>query len=180
MEDAGDRFTPERHEQAIAHVVTEADEGAVPARPRVEHGLHLHALGIGGWRRRRLGRLCGCDRITQPVLECAERHVNGGGERLHVERGVLGAQLDDEASEAVGVVLAHQAALHAPGVVGDVAEHRSGQRCALVGRCGRRLGRTTSRPDQRRQQLDEHVVRLVGGTARDVRGCEDLDDGRRR
>ncbi len=51
VEDARDRFTPERHEQAIAHVVTEADEGAVPARPRVEHGLHLRAVGVGGWRR---------------------------------------------------------------------------------------------------------------------------------
>ena len=180
VEDARDRFTPERHEQASAHVVTEADEGAVPARPRVEHGLHLRAVGVGGWRRLRLGRHCGRDRIAQPVLERAQRHVDGGGERLDVERGVLGAQLDDEAPEAVGVVLAHRAALHAAGVVCDVAEHRSGQRCALVGRCGRRLGRTTARPDQRRQQLDEHVVRLVGGTARDVRGCEDLDDGRRR
>ncbi len=180
MEDARDRFTPERHEQAIAHVVTEADEGAVPARPRVEHGLHLHVIGVGGWRGRRLGRLCGRNRIAQPIFERAQRHVDGGGERLDVERGVLGAQLDDEAPEAVGVVLAHQAALHAPGVVRDVAEHRSGQRCALVGRHGRRLGRTTSRPDQGRQQRDEHVVRFVGGTARDVRGCEDLDDGRRR
>jgi len=43
MEDARDRFTPEGHEQAIAHGVTEADEGAVPARPGVEHGLHLRS-----------------------------------------------------------------------------------------------------------------------------------------
>jgi len=178
LEDARDQVAPERHAELALHVLAEAEEAALPSRPRVEHRLHLRALGVGARGRCGLGRFRWTRGPLQPVFERAERQPRGVGERLVLDRFVLGAQVEHEAPEGVGVVLARLAATDAPGVTHDVAEHSARQRTAFGRRRRRRrLRRAAPRPHERRQELDDHVEQLVGGAARRLGGRKDLGDG---
>jgi hypothetical protein len=181
-EDAADEVAPESDVQVVAHVRAEVDEGARPARPCIENGLDLRVLGRRSRRRRRLGHtrlLVRVGGIAHPVLHRADRYVGGRRERIDVEGFVLGAQIEHEAAESVGVVLAHRAGRHRAWMPHDVREHRLRHVARLARRRnGLVLRRTPWRTHEARQQRLHARRQLVGAAPGRARRLQNRVDRR--
>jgi hypothetical protein len=123
----------------VSHVLTEVEEGALPAPPGFEHGLHVQAIEVGPFRRcrsrgwvQRVVSSSGEGRRAQPVLDRAQGHFGGEREAFDGHLRVPFAQLEHEATKAVGVALPLAATVDAARVPHHEAEDLACERVVVI------------------------------------------------
>jgi hypothetical protein len=180
VEDPSHEIATEGHAQIALHMLAELDEGALPARVGVEHGLDVQHLDVAvcGHGGRALGqRVCIARRIADPVFESAERNAHCICERALLKRRVLRTQREDEASKTIGVALSLRAAIDAAGMAHHVPEHLA-RRIGVARRRGRFLRGPPRRAHECRQDRHELAHQLVRVALRRARRLHDRIDRR--